>query len=557
LVVVTLINKILRLTQLFPLQFKMKVANSHPLIKKAHRAYVHFRDGVQSLKAYEQLLLRQDQEISRFVAENQPQNCRFVIVLADVRQTALVRQTLDSIEDQQYPDLLVALLGKENKSTAEIIDDKHYVTRFNQLHDLRQALDKAESSTSYVMFLEAGDRLSGDCLGYLSRVLNEFGQPNVVYTDHDHRDKFDKPVNPQLKPDWNPDYFLSVNYIGRSVLFNTRVLQTEYSVFMGIYDDVAFQLLASLFADEELDGAVVHIPLSLFQFPYLTENATKSLRLREAELTVSLIQPKLPISAFNISSEGIRSAQWELEQKPLVSIIIPTRNALEITQQCIDSIMNSAGYSNFEILLVDNQSDDPEALAYFQSISDAGIARVIKYDEPFNYSAINNFAVTHAKGEILLFLNNDIEVLSDDWLTQMVSNAARPNIGCVGTKLLYPNGQIQHAGVLIGYGGVADHCFKFSERDDEGFMSRLISNQNYQAVTAACMAIKKVKFLEVGGFEEENLQVAFNDVDLCLKVQQSGVRNLWLANVELLHYESLTRGSDSSGEGFERFQKEI
>ncbi|MDG1206678.1 MAG: glycosyltransferase, partial [Pseudomonadales bacterium] len=362
----------------------MKVVNSHPLIKKLHRGYVHFRDGVQSLKAYEQLLLRQDQEISRFVAENQPQNCRFVIVLADVRQTALVRQTLDSIADQQYPDLLVALLGKENESTAEIIDDKHYVTRFNQLHDLRQALDKAESSTSYVMFLEAGDQLSGDCLGYLSRFLNEASQPNVVYTDHDHRDKFDKPMNPQLKPDWNPDYFLSVNYIGRSALFNIRVFQTEYPVFMGNYDDVAFQLLASLFADEELDGAVVHIPLSLFQFPYLPENATKSLRLREAELTVSLIQPKLPISAFNISSEGIRSAQWELEQKPLVSIIIPTRNALEITQQCIDSIMNSAGYSNFEILLVDNQSDDPEALAYFQSISDAGIARVIKYNEPFN-----------------------------------------------------------------------------------------------------------------------------------------------------------------------------
>ena len=258
-----------------------------------------------------------------------------------------------------------------------------------------------------------------------------------------------------------------------------------------------------------------------------------------------------------MSPEGIRSAQWELEQEPLVSIIIPTRNALDITRQCIDSITDSVSYANFEILLVDNQSDDPEALAYFQSISDAGVARVIKYDQPFNYSAINNFAVTHAHGEILLFLNNDIEVLSEDWLMQMVSNAARPNIGCVGAKLLYSNGQIQHAGVLIGYGGVADHCFKFSERDDEGFMSRLISNQNYQAVTAACMAIKKDKFLEVGGFEEKNLQVAFNDVDLCLKVQQSGVRNLWLANVELLHYESLTRGSDSSGEGFERFQKEI
>jgi len=535
----------------------MKVVNSHPLIKKAHRRFVHIRDGVQSHKAYQQLLQRQGLEVEHFLAESEQQNCRFVIVLADSQQTALVQETLDSIADQQHTDLMVALLGKENNSTGEIIEDAHHVTRFDQLDDLRQALVKAEDQTSHVMFLEAGDQLSAGCLAYLSRVLGGSNEANVVYTDHHYRDKSNKPVDPQLKPDWNPDYFLSVNYIGRSVLFNISVFQHEYPVFKGNYDDVAFQLLASLYADDKLDGAAGHIPLSLFHFPYISEKTTKALRFRETKAAVRLIQPKRSISSFNVSPEGIRSAQWELEQEPLVSIIIPTRNALDITRQCIDSITDSVSYANFEILLVDNQSDDPEALAYFQSVSDAGVARVIKYDQPFNYSAINNFAVTHAHGEILLFLNNDIEVLSEDWLMQMVSNAARPNIGCVGAKLLYSNGQIQHAGVLIGYGGVADHCFKFSERDDEGFMSRLISNQNYQAVTAACMAIKKDKFLEVGGFEEKNLQVAFNDVDLCLKVQQSGVRNLWLANVELLHYESLTRGSDSSGEGFERFQKEI
>jgi GT2 family glycosyltransferase len=214
-------------------------------------------------------------------------------------------------------------------------------------------------------------------------------------------------------------------------------------------------------------------------------------------------------------------------------------------------------YPRFEILIVDNDSDDPVILSYFKELQEHGAARVIPYQFPFNYSAINNFAVGHAKGEVVGLINNDIEVISPDWLTEMVSLVMRPGTGCIGAKLYYPNNTIQHAGVIVGLGGVAGHSHKMHERKARGYFGRLMVAQNVTAVTAACLIVRKAIFEEVGGLDAENLKVAFNDVDFCLKVTAAGYRNVWTPFAELYHHESVSRGSEDDPVKRERFRSEV
>ncbi|WP_409574582.1 glycosyltransferase family 2 protein [Thalassotalea sp. PS06] len=247
---------------------------------------------------------------------------------------------------------------------------------------------------------------------------------------------------------------------------------------------------------------------------------------------------------------------WVMDSEPLVSLIIPTYNGYEITKQAIDSILEKTTYKNYEILLIDNNSDDEVALSYFDDISNHPQVTLLKYPFPFNYSAINNFAAGYANGEIIGLINNDVEVINGDWLTQMVSHAVRDEIGCVGAKLYYSNDTIQHAGVICGIGGVAGHSHKYFERDDPGYFSRLNLNQNLSAVTAACMLVKKPIFEQVGGLNEHDLTVAFNDVDFCLKVKRAGYRNLWTPYAELYHHESISRGAEDSPEKIKRFNEE-
>lgn len=239
----------------------------------------------------------------------------------------------------------------------------------------------------------------------------------------------------------------------------------------------------------------------------------------------------------------------------LVSLIIPLRNGLKLLSRCVDTILAKTDYPNYEIVIVDNGSDDPATLAYLQQIAGDRVV-VLRYDTPFNYSAINNHGVKHARGEIIGLLNNDLEIIHGDWLREMVSQAVRPEIGCVGAMLYYPNETIQHAGVIIGLGGVAGHGFRDFPRGTEGKFNRARLAQNYSSVTAACLVVRRAIFEQVGGLDEE-LAVAFNDIDFCLKVQQAGYRNLWTPFAECYHHESASRGAEDTPEKHERFRKEV
>jgi GT2 family glycosyltransferase len=227
-------------------------------------------------------------------------------------------------------------------------------------------------------------------------------------------------------------------------------------------------------------------------------------------------------------------------------------------EAAVSSIISKSDFQNFEILILDNASLDSDILEYFDQIQNREArVRVVPYHHPFNYSAINNFGVGQARGELIALVNNDLEVISEEWLSEMVSHALRPEIGCVGAKLYYPSDTIQHGGVIVGLGGLAAHSHSHFQRKDSGYFHRLNCVQNLSAVTAACLVMRKCVFEQVGGFDEKNLTIAFNDVDLCLKVREAGYRNLWTPYAELYHHESLSRGYEDSPEKIKRFQSEI
>jgi GT2 family glycosyltransferase len=238
-----------------------------------------------------------------------------------------------------------------------------------------------------------------------------------------------------------------------------------------------------------------------------------------------------------------------------VTIIIPTRNRAELLRNCLDGL-SSTDYPDCEIIVVDNESDEPESLALFQRLRSDG-HRVVRIEGEFNYSALNNAAVRAAHGDFICFLNNDIEIVDPDWLKRLVRQAARPDIGAVGARLLYPDGTLQHAGVFIGIGGGAAHAHRFLKDGERGYFNRSRLPQRVSAVTGACLVVSRDKFVAVGGFDEKNFRVAFNDIDLCLKLNQRGWQSFYEPRATLVHHESKSRGSDSAKVNRARFADEL
>jgi GT2 family glycosyltransferase len=224
----------------------------------------------------------------------------------------------------------------------------------------------------------------------------------------------------------------------------------------------------------------------------------------------------------------------------------------------VRSILDKTTYPTFEIVILDNGSVEPQTLEWFESVQrNEPRVRVLRYDLPFNYAAINNFGERHAHGSVLGLINNDVEVISPGWLTEMVGHVCRQNVGCVGAKLYYGDGTIQHGGVIVGIGGVAGHSHKYASSDARGYFCRLLLTQSLSAVTAACLLVRREVYREVNGLDEQNLAIAFNDIDFCFKVRQAGYRVIWTPHAELYHHESVSRGSDDTPEKAGRFQAEV
>ncbi|MBT0585059.1 glycosyltransferase family 2 protein [Alteromonas oceanisediminis] len=431
-------------------------------------------------------------------------------------------------------------------------------------HDLKNL--KCWKHYSKVCFVECHEDIHGELPLIVLRsgeLLHEYAvacylseprtQSCVISCDSDSIDEQGARTAPRFYPQWDPDLQLSSGYINSGFcVFGENLQYSLIDAVLNQNDTYSFAMwIAHLYFNEH-KVSIHHIPLTLFHRKAIYENNWGEY------LSRSIAARQWPFSISSALSRKVATINWPIQSAPFVSIIIPTRNGKDLVETCIQSILKKTTYQKFEILLIDNKSDDLESISYFNFLQQChSKVRVIQYPFVFNYSAINNFAVKHANGSVLAFVNNDIEVISPDWLTHMVSHVRRPTIGCVGAKLYYPNRRVQHAGVILGYGGGAGHAHKHFPDYHEGYLNRLICTHAFSAVTAACLLIERHDFDRVNGFDEKAFPIAFNDVDLCLKIAELGLRNLFCAEAELYHYESISRGAENTQEKRIRFESEL
>lgn len=395
----------------------------------------------------------------------------------------------------------------------------------------------------FLGLLDHDDELSPAALYEVVKLLQQHPEADVIYSDEDKLEGDGRRSDPFFKPSWSPEYVYSLNYVCHFGVYRRRQvegvggLRTEFN---GSQD---YDLLLRV---AERTQHIFHIPEVLYHWRktlgstalaaqaknYSTAAGQKAIceHLQRLGVAATVVEGDVP------NRYRVRPA---IVGDPLVSIIIPTRDGVEVLERCIRSIENKTDYPNYEILIIDNGSSKPETLKYFAALRH----RVLRLDEPFNYSRLNNFGAQHAKGGFLLLLNNDTEVISPEWMRALLELCYLPGVGIAGAKLHYPDGSIQHAGVVLGIKGVAGHSHKYFPARNRGYFDALACIRNYSAVTAACMMVRREAFAAVGGFDEE-LKVAFNDVDFCLRVGQKGYRIAWTPYAELFHHESATRGFD-------------
>ena len=413
----------------------------------------------------------------------------------------------------------------------------------------------------FVALFDHDDCLAPHALFCVANTINESPSAQLIYSDEDFIDEDGHRMSPHFKSQWNPDLLYSHNYITHLAVVRSDLMQDVGGFRVGYEGAQDYDLMLRL-TSKILSEHIHHIPHVLYHWRAFEGSTAASADAKgyatdaglEALQDVFGQQPDIEVAHDRLAN--FYRVKYPLpEQHPLVSIIIPTRNGLDVLKPCVESILNKTTYQNYEILIIDNQSDDPAALQWLADISQQSKVRLLSYDHPFNYSAVNNFAADCANGEILALVNNDVEVITPEWLDELVSLAIRENTGCVGAKLYYPDGDVQHAGVILGLGGYAAHSHRGLSGDHPGYFNRANARQNLSAVTGACLVVRKSIYHQVGGLEEA-FTVAYNDVDFCLKVQTAGYRNIYTPYAELYHYESKTRGFDDTPEKQARFQKE-
>lgn len=487
----------------------------------------------------------------------------------------LLRECLNSVLAQTYPhwELCIADDASTQPEVRGVIEE--YAARDSRVRVCwrernghislasNSAIDLATGE--FIALLDHDDKLAPHALYAVARAIESRPGAQIVYSDEDKLDADGQRCDPFFKPDWSPDLLRSQNYVSHLGVYRRELVESVGRFREGYEGSQDYDLLLRCLSRVNDAADVLHVPQVLYhwrktdgstaaaheQKPYATEAARRALQehadASSTGVKVSVIAP------------GLYRHRWPIpDPAPVVSLVIPTRDGLEVLCTCIDSIIQRTTYPHYEILVVDNQSSEPETLEYLEALphKHGGRVRVLRYDQPFNYSAINNFAVRHAQGSVIGLINNDVEVISPEWLTEMTSHAIRPDIGCVGAKLYYPDDTLQHGGVVVGLGGVAGHSHKYFPRNHPGYCNRLRVVHNLSAVTGAVLLVRKALFEAVGGLDGEHLHVAFNDVDLCLKVREVGFFNLWTPFAELYHHESKTRGADTTSAKQQRFDKE-
>lgn len=416
----------------------------------------------------------------------------------------------------------------------------------------------------FIALLDNDDELPPHALFEVVKVLNERPELDVIYSDEDKIDAEGNRFDPHFKADWSPDTLMGNNYISHLSVYRSSIVKSLGGFRKGYEGSQDYDLVLRV-TEQIPEDHIYHIDKVLYHWRTIPGSTASSGEAKSyiydsgvKALTDTLNRRGIKGTVRPGLISGFYEVTYEVLQEELVSVIIPTKNGYDDLKLCVDSIIEKTSYPNYEIIIADNGSTDPKMQELFaeykKQLNERFIVELI--DIPFNYSRINNLAAEKASGKYLLFLNNDTEVIEPNWMTTMVSYAQFDRIGCVGAKLYYPDDTTQHAGVLVGIGGVAGHALNNYDRTHCGYFGRLVIDVNYLAVTAACMMVKTADFKAVNGFDE-TLEVAFNDVDLCLKIYELGRYNVYAHQVELYHFESKSRGYEDTPEKQKRFAGEI
>jgi O-antigen biosynthesis protein len=485
-----------------------------------------------------------------------------------------LRCCLDSVLDQTYSnwELCVADDASTQAHVRKVLEE--YGARDPRIRVTWRARNghvSAASNTAlsmakgeFVALLDHDDELHPEALSTIVYALQKKPHWLMAYSDEDKIDENSRRYDPYFKPDWNPDLLYGQNCVSHLGVYARSLLNDIGGFregFEGSQDwDVALRCSERLRPEQ-----IGHIPRVLYHWRAIPGSTAQGVdqkgyahgaglrALREHFLRLGSMADVMEIDGML----GVFRVRHPLpDTHPLVSIIVPTRDKVDLLRKCVGSILSRTTYSSFEIVIVDNQSCEPDAVAYLDSLEAHPSIQVLKHDQPFNYSRINNEAVDKCKGELICLLNNDIEVITADWLEELVSHALRPHVGAVGAMLYYPNDTIQHAGVIVGMHGVAAHPYSGMPRGYHGQMARARLTQAMSAVTAACLLVRRDAFEKIGGFDV-TLQVAFNDIDFCLRLRQHGYVNIWTPFAELYHWESASRGAEDTPEKLRRFEQEV
>jgi len=487
----------------------------------------------------------------------------------------LLRRAIDSLKNQVYPNWQLCMADDASTDVrvrsfleTEAAGDPRIQIMFRETNGHIAACSNsalALATGEWNALLDQDDALAPHALAEVVAEINAHPKAGLIYSDEDKIDLAGVRSHPFFKTDWNPELFLAQNYVHHLGVYRASLLR-EIGGFRPGFDGSQDYDLALRCLERLEPGQVRHIPRVLYHWravpgsladqpnakPYAREAARRAIA---DHLKRRGIPSKVTPCPENPDSHRVI---YEVPTPaPLVSIIIPTRDRVSFLRQCVESVRARTEYAPFEIIVVDNGSSELESIDYLNDLSNSGgQVRTMRDEGPFNFSRLNNDAAQQARGSMLVFLNNDVEVTDPGWLSEMIGHGARPDVGAVGARLWYPDGTLQHGGVVLGLGGVAGHAHHRVPRGHPGHFNRGFLQQNCSAITAACMLVRKSVFEELGGFNELDVGVNFNDIDFCLRLREHGWRIVWTPYANLVHHESASRGTRTSRAKLDLFVRE-
>jgi len=486
-----------------------------------------------------------------------------------------LRATIESVRSQLYPNWQLCIADDASPSphvteilrTAADEDNRIRWMRRETNGNISAASNSALSLASgeFIALLDHDDILPPHALYEVVAALNKNPDLDIIYSDEDQIDEHGRRQNAYFKTDWNIELLLGHNMVSHLGVYRRELVERVGGFRVGFEGSQDYDLTLRC-ADTTSAERIHHIPAILYH--WRREFGAPSFSERKLEVCADAARRAVADHLQRCNEAGTAHPHPGLPAwtrvirpiplpAPLVSLIVPTRDKADLLEQCAKGLLQGTNYPNIELLIVDHESRSAETHRLFEHLKTDPRVSVLPYAGPFNYSAINNMAVARSRGSIVGLINNDIEVIDVNWLSEMVSLAMLPGVGAVGAKLLYPNNTVQHGGVVLGSGGVANHFSHLLPRHAPGYFGRSLLASSVSGVTGACLVVKKAIYEEVGGLDEENLAVAFNDVDLCLKIRQKGYRNVWTPYAELFHHESASRGPDATPEKAARFKSEV